>query len=51
MQVPKSESGLVVDERADAMTQKKIRLLERIKAVGKRLAADWKFERDEANAR
>lgn len=33
------------------MTQKKIQLLERIKAVAKRLPADWKFERDEANAR
>lgn len=33
------------------MTHGKIQSLERIKAVVKHLPADWKFERDEANAR
>jgi len=51
MQVSKSESGLVLDEPAHTMKQRQVESLERIKAVAKHLPADWKFERDEANAR
>jgi len=51
MQPSKFESGQVINESAQVAKNEKILSLQRIKPAEKHLPENWKFDRDEANAR